>query len=233
MNTPSLSKDKYVKANEYYFGKGQPLDCQVYTPNGWANIGDLKINDSILTRDGSFTNVIAIYPQGITPVYELVLSDGRATRCCINHLWKLYHPEWNKFHTQPTSFLISLESDELAKFSIDLFNPEMDRFYKTIRKLVSHRDVVESFTDDYENILAAQKMIWSLGGIANVSKLDNEAVIHYAFTDETGNELKINLESVSYVGEQHSQCIKVAHRDYLYITDNYIITHNGIEHEHD
>lgn len=233
MSIQNPSKNNYVTANEYYFGKGQPLDCQVYTPNGWTNIGDLKIDDSILTRDGSFTNIIAIHPQGVTPVYEIKFKDGRSTRCCINHLWKLYHPDWKVSHIQPTSFLISLDPNELIKFSIDLFNPEMDRSYKTMRKLVGHRDTVESFIDDYENIVAAQKMIWSLGGIADVVKLGDKAEIEYAFTNDDGDELTLNLESIEHVGEYHSQCIKVAHRDYLYVTDNYIITHNGIENEHD
>jgi hypothetical protein len=38
--------------------------------------------------------------------------------------------------------------------------------------------------------------------------------------------LKCRIESVEYVGEEETQCILIDHPDHLYITDDFIVTHN-------
>ncbi|EKD89699.1 MAG: hypothetical protein ACD_33C00005G0014 [uncultured bacterium] len=40
------------------------------------------------------------------------------------------------------------------------------------------------------------------------------------------NNLKLRIESVEYIGEKETQCISIDHPDKLYITDNFIVTHN-------
>ena len=69
-------------------GKEQPIDEPVLTANGWVKMGDLKIGDELfspLNTEPSF--VTGIYPQGVKPVYKVTTSDGRTSRCGLEHLW--------------------------------------------------------------------------------------------------------------------------------------------------
>lgn len=40
------------------------------------------------------------------------------------------------------------------------------------------------------------------------------------------NHNKIKIESISYVGDKETQCISIEHKSKLYITDDYVVTHN-------
>jgi len=69
-------------------GKQNPIDEPVLTVNGWVKMGDLKIGDELfspLNTEPSF--VTGIYPQGVKPVYKVTTSDGRVSRCGLEHLW--------------------------------------------------------------------------------------------------------------------------------------------------
>ena len=68
-------------------GKAQPLDAKILTPNGWVRMGDIKVGDLVISRNGLPTRVTAIYPQGKKEIFEVVFSDGSKTRCCDEHLW--------------------------------------------------------------------------------------------------------------------------------------------------
>lgn len=101
-----------------------------------------------------------------------------------------------------------------------------------------------------------QEMIWSMGGIAkitskipiythngekkkgrrnynvsirypeprNLSKLSRKRNIipeNYQYKD-----LKLRIEKIEFIGQEEAQCIMIDHPDHLYITDNYVVTHN-------
>lgn len=49
----------------------------------------------------------------------------------------------------------------------------------------------------------------------------------YQYSDITKNrELKLKISKIDYVGEMDAQCISVNHPDHLYVTDNFVVTHN-------
>ena len=69
-------------------GKEMPLDEPILTVHGWKLMGDIRIGDELfspLNTEPSF--VTGIYPQGIKPVYKITTSDGRTSRCGLEHLW--------------------------------------------------------------------------------------------------------------------------------------------------
>jgi hypothetical protein len=68
-------------------GKAQPLHCQIQTPTGPIQMGDVKVGDVVFAADGSTAKVLAVYPQGIRPCYELTFADGRKTQADVDHLW--------------------------------------------------------------------------------------------------------------------------------------------------
>ncbi|HIJ23076.1 MAG: AAA family ATPase [Candidatus Marinimicrobia bacterium] len=68
-------------------GKEQPISSTIITPTGETTMGELKIGDYVVGRNGKKTKVTHIFPQGVKDVYELTLSDGSKVRCGYNHLW--------------------------------------------------------------------------------------------------------------------------------------------------
>lgn len=86
---------KYLDANKRMAaalgvgsGKAQPLDAKILTPNGWRRMGDMAVGDKVIAGDGSVVTVTGVYPQGIKPIYKVMMADGGATECCDEHLWK-------------------------------------------------------------------------------------------------------------------------------------------------
>src|SRR5919108_3537957 len=75
-------------------GKAQPLDARVKTPTGWARMGDLRVGDALASIDGAPSVVRGVFSQGLRQVYRVAFSDGRATECCAEHLWRIYHRAW-------------------------------------------------------------------------------------------------------------------------------------------
>lgn len=68
-------------------GKAQPDDTPIPTPTGFKRLDELKIGDLVFNLYGRPVEVTNIFPQGIQDTYEVILSDGRKTRCNLDHLW--------------------------------------------------------------------------------------------------------------------------------------------------
>ena len=65
----------------------QPLTAKIVTPTGWTTMGELKIGDKVIGRDGMSTEVLGIYPKGEKDIYKVTTFDGTSTICCADHLW--------------------------------------------------------------------------------------------------------------------------------------------------
>lgn len=70
-------------------GKAQPLDAVVWTPDGPRLMGDIKVGDFVCTPSG-FSEVLAVYPQGIRKIYRVRFNDGTEVRCDAEHLWEVH-----------------------------------------------------------------------------------------------------------------------------------------------
>ena len=68
-------------------GKAQPLDSKVLTPNGFVQMGDVKVGDKVISGTGNVSTVLGVYPQGKKPIYELTFDDGSTCKCSDEHLW--------------------------------------------------------------------------------------------------------------------------------------------------
>lgn len=72
------------------YGKAQPLDCKILTPNGWKYMYEMHIGSKIFTADGSITEVVGVFPQKTAQdIYEVEMFNGDKTRCTGDHLWKV------------------------------------------------------------------------------------------------------------------------------------------------
>lgn len=93
-----------------------------------------------------------------------------------------------------------------------------------------------------------QQLVWSLGGRATVNPKKTKGllsyVLHIVFEDRadvfrlegkssrasaprtTHTNTRLRIDSVEFLRMDECQCISVSHPDRLYVTDNYVVTHN-------
>lgn len=57
--------------------------------DGFKPIGEIKIGDQVYTQDGTLTNVIGVYDQGILPLYRVTFDDGSWVDAGDPHLWSV------------------------------------------------------------------------------------------------------------------------------------------------
>lgn len=86
--------------HEMGLGKEQSLDSIVYTLNGPKKMGDIQLEDKVISDNGKPYSVIGIYPQGIKPIYKISFSDGSSTECGEEHIWAVNTP-MRKYRDQP------------------------------------------------------------------------------------------------------------------------------------
>ena len=133
---------RYLLNGEPGTGKAQPLDAKILTPNGWTTMGDIKINDDVLTPEGNVSKVIGIYPQGEKDIYRITFKDGRTAEACGEHLWKVYGVPVGKGRKKSWSIINTL----------DIKNKIENTKYKLKLPLVSNilsKDDVELVTPPY------------------------------------------------------------------------------------
>ena len=68
-------------------GKALTLESKLFTKNGPITMGQVKIGDEIANPDGSFSKVLAVYPQGKKQVFRVYFSNETYVDCCEDHLW--------------------------------------------------------------------------------------------------------------------------------------------------
>lgn len=71
----------------FFKDEAQPLSAKILTPNGWSNMGAMKIGSQVIGSDGKPCNVIGINDVGPSDVYKVGFSDGTFAKCSPNHLW--------------------------------------------------------------------------------------------------------------------------------------------------
>ncbi|MFC3834545.1 MULTISPECIES: SNF2-related protein [Deinococcus] len=97
-----------ILADDMGLGKAQPLDARVLTPSGWRRMGDLRVGDDVIGRDGRPTAITGVYPQGGRPIYRVTLTDGASVLVDEDHLWAVQTPVRRK-RGQPWRVLSTAE----------------------------------------------------------------------------------------------------------------------------
>jgi len=166
-----LNNISYIAIQPRQTGKAQPLTSRIKTPTGWTTMGDIQVGDKVTAPDGTTTTVVGVYPQGLKDIYRVTFEDGRSTKCCNEHLWKVCNlntkiKDWN---------ILSL-------------------------KLIRH--------------------FLAMGMLLFIPRTDAEI-------EATGKDC-LQIKSIEFIGQKEAQCIEVDHPDHLYITDDFIVTHNTV-----
>lgn len=108
-------------------GKAQPLDAKIRIPGGWKNMGDIRVNDDIVAWDGTRSKVIGVFPQGKKKIYKITFKDGRSTRACEDHLWKvnLGDSTLRRDVIVQTKDFLTMRNSRGRNLTIPMVNPEL------------------------------------------------------------------------------------------------------------
>ena len=69
-------------------GKALALDTPIPTPNGWAQMGDIKAGDTVFDETGTPCRVLQAHDVLLgEPCYEVVFGDGEKIVASGDHLW--------------------------------------------------------------------------------------------------------------------------------------------------
>lgn len=144
-------------------GKAQPLNSKIYeTEKKWFYMGDAKIGQKVLTPFGSQASIMSLNPQGVKPVYKIKTSDGRTTRCNLDHLWTVSYEKDTSgkkiWKTVSTKFLLENKS----KYKFEINSLDKNQIFKSTSTwseiastLIEHKDSGKAhwYTNGKENIL--------------------------------------------------------------------------------
>ena len=275
-------------------GKAQPLTAAIKVPGGWSTMGDMQIGTLITAQDGTATEVTAIYPQGLRPVYKVTLADGTATECDEDHLWDvriglstrsittkhlvklLAHNPNRKDLLIPTIIPEDCPDIELPLYpyiqglilqvgsNIRNFNRALSamnrlggKWYDNSYILLRHKQVdiylkasIRQRMDLLSGILGVGfyhepkvyrvrkriythlvEIIRSLGYVCTPIKgsgfLRSYCTIHVNPKPKVG-KLYNKIVNTEFIGYKEVQCISIAHPKHLYVTDDFIVTHNTL-----
>ena len=186
-------------------GKAQPLYSKIYTPNGYKLMGDISVGDEILGSDGKVQHVTGVFPQeGLRKVYEVVFNDGTKTRCDENHLWSVKYNDNSVYETVSLNEILNIGLDK--NFSI----PSIGKSY-----------IIFDIIDNNIGNEIKSNMI-SLGfDVDDLYHNGKRNIIIYL----KNGQLK-TIKEINFIGEEKTQCIMVSNDDHLYVTDDFILTHN-------
>lgn len=84
-----LIKESAERTNKTCGDGPQPLYSKVLTPNGFVEMGNLKIGDKICGTNNTIQTVIGVYPKGLKRIYKMHFSNDRIVECCLDHLWNI------------------------------------------------------------------------------------------------------------------------------------------------
>lgn len=112
-------------------GKGKRIsdDSLVRVPGGWKKNGKLKVDDYVISRDGTPTRVTGVYPsEGPVQLYRVTFADGRWVDADPEHLWHCFYVNtspgvrWKVRDTMEMKRLISMPNPRVY---IPLPEPEV------------------------------------------------------------------------------------------------------------
>lgn len=106
---------------------------------------------------------------------------------------------------------------EFLRSSIDQKKDFIENFIRSFRNVVTGEEELTLSHIDMDVINFVQRMFWALGWYA---KLEGNKLIL------SRNRKELKIRSISIYGKEHATCITVDNDSHLFLTTNYIVTHN-------
>lgn len=106
---------------------------------------------------------------------------------------------------------------KLLRSSIDQKKDFIENFIRSFRNVVTGEEELTLSHIDMDVINFVQRMFWASGWYA---KLEGNKLIL------SRNRKELKIRSISIYGKEHATCITVDNDSHLFLTTNYIVTHN-------
>lgn len=227
-----------IIADDMGLGKAQPLDARVLTPDGWRRMGDIKVGDLVIGSDGKPTRVTGVYPQGEREVFRVTFSDGATTECCDEHLWAVEERDASGAGAPVVLSLAEIRTRLVAgaQLQIPLISHSGQSGAGLMARIlpISDREPDGHLVvrlSDIDAMRRLQDEVRALGGTARADDKAPLLRVHLPLTVDQGAisaPVRI-LSRMCPIGVKPVQCIAVDAPDHLYVTDDYIVTHNTVQ----
>ncbi|MCF7917333.1 MAG: hypothetical protein K9L61_06090 [Candidatus Omnitrophica bacterium] len=232
-------------------GKAQPLHSKIMAPNsdGFIRMGNIQVGDTIYDDYGKHQKVLGVFPQGKKEVVEITLEDGRKCETTLDHLFsircndkdctttidniielidsgnKVYIPvtlpvetEGEDFDMEDLAKKILFENIEIDIKVIDESPLQKHELLYNIQEMMRDNNMV--YFPSEHNIMIFRELFYMMG---IKFELINGMINFDNWTSEY-NWCKIS--DVEYIDDCECQCIWVSSPGNLYLTNDYIVTHN-------
>ena len=235
------SRDAAVRtANEAGDGP-QPLWSQILTPTGFIEMKDVEVGMDICGTNGSVQQVVGVFPKGEKEIVEISFGDGQTVDCCPDHLWTVIT---NSGETKTLTVKQIFESLNKAKedgTELSYFTPRTKVKYsesdkvESAKEYIEHRSSItenrpfEFYTSDDEEAHEVEVACKILGKAVRCTSVVGFGSIPHTHSIVESNEhpLGNKITQIEFLGSTtEMQCIKVSNPDHLYITDDFVVTHN-------
>lgn len=218
-------------------GKELANYSKILTPDGWTTHGKVKVGDKVLCPDGKTANVTGVFPQGKKQIFRVYFEDGRFVDSGAKHLWRVKLLSGKNWTTQTTEeILAKLEAGDgagvpLSKIAVKKdFKAKIEEILKS--EIGSETSCVSFVAESAAQAQELQQLVWQGGGVCTVS--EKKYCILGELQNITGaTKKKMPVQDCVYISsiekldqKENCTCIMIDHPDHLYITDNYIVTHN-------
>lgn len=220
-------------------GKEQPLTAKILTPTGWSTMGEMYVGAEVLAWDGSVSKVTGVYPQGLKDVWGFEFEDGRKTKSGLEHLWSVYVNGEESPRVITTKEIIHHVSRMKDIIEIDLPQIKDIDNKSYFERLMSLNSIMPSLfilddknwkhsVDSKETASLIVAAVRSLNGVASVEY--NHAIDKWVIKGLiSAKKRRIRLTRLHLHAEQEEcQCISIDHPQHLYVTDDFIVTHNTV-----
>lgn len=224
-------------------GKLQPLYSRILTPDGWRTMGDMHVGATVLTPFHGKAKVTGVFPQGVKDVYRVKTCDGRVCEAGLEHLWEVRTAEQLAMHAgfrRDRDFSVLTTEEIIAGMSdgIEYFIPLPEalefeggpaaRLAELCRLTSLEIDMSNPYNFFTEDRGICDRVVYlcrSLGGIAFAHETASDEGTGY-IVEFGWKSRHVCIESITYECRTETQCIMVDDSDHLYITDDFITTHN-------
>ena len=233
-----------------FLGKALSVDSKILTTGGWKRMGEMEVGDLVIDPDGGEGRVTGVFPQGQRELYRVTFSDGASVDCDLEHLWNTHDHEGHErvqtlaeiiergFGSAPDEQVrIPLVSPVPAPVPVmeiagggtaeDLAMSAEERF-ELLRELTcdTARSICGSI-HEFDSETMARYVLYLARSLGGTARLEEMADVFRVHLDAFGKPAVRFIESVAPLGPDEAQCITVDTRRRLYITDDFIVTHNS------
>lgn len=203
--------EKYKKKTGYRgilldacVGAGKEIEDNtlVRIPNGWTKIKDIKVDDLVMTQDGSYTKVTGVYPQGKKDIYTVTFEDGRTILAGLEHQWSISVD--NEVKTSNTEEMIKLLRKGKV-VNIPLCKPEDNKpIYTTIHPYIQGI-LYNSFREDNNCYLIS---LYSNDDFNKFTDLVKDNFNRLIIPNKQGYHFRLNIDGYMDIKEYYNASIE-------------------------